>query len=149
MSREFLNLMRDFESLFGDDIFPEYKIKAKMRNEDKISAFSSIPSVNVFEDDDSYRYEIITPGLTKENIQISLEGHRLLFEGEVKKEKQEKGNYISKEYQYSKFKRELFLPKNVLTEKITAKSENGITNITVPKEQPVKKVPTKKIISVE
>ena len=54
MSNNFLNLMREFEGMFGEDIFPTYNnlmVKYKPLNRVKNNFNSNLPSTNVFEDE--------------------------------------------------------------------------------------------------
>jgi HSP20 family protein len=149
MSREFLNLIRDFESIFGRDSFPEYKMKLKMDDKKKVLHFnSSIPTLNLFESDDVYRYELVTPGLSKEDISIEISDNMLTFTGEGQTELPEGEKWIHNEYRHTKYQRILSLPKDINEDEIYAKSENGITKIFVPKKK-IKQKENKKIIKVE
>ena len=89
MSRTFLNLMREFEGMFGEDIFPSYnnlRVKYKPLNVVKTDLNSNLPSTNVFEDEWVYKFEIVTPGLTKEDLSIDINGDTLVFKGEKKEQ---------------------------------------------------------------
>jgi len=152
MSRNFLNLMREFEGMFGEDIFPAYnnlRVKYKPLNVVKTDLNSNLPSTNVFEDEWVYKFEIVTPGLTKEDLSIDINGDTLVFKGEKKEEKVEKGDYITKEYRYNKFERTFDIPSNVVSEDIYAKTENGITTIYLPKEKPTKTKSYKRKVSID
>lgn len=148
MSREFLNLIRDFESIFGRDSFPEYKMRVRMDDKEKVVKFnSSIPTLNIFESDDLYRYELVTPGLSKEDIKIEVSDNTLTFNGETHTEVSDGEKWLQSEYRHSKFHRVLSLPTDINIDEIYAKSENGITKIFVPKKK-TKQKDSKKIIKV-
>jgi HSP20 family protein len=161
MSTSFLKLIEEFDSMFGRDSFPNYNLKGRLNNGNKVLGFNSnIPSTNVFEDEWSYKYEIITPGISKENISIEINGEKenlsieingetLTFKGERKIEKTEKGDYVSKEYHYNKFYRTFEIPTNVVSEEIYAKTENGITTIYLPKEKPTKTKSYSRKVSID
>lgn len=152
MSRNFLNLMREFDSIFGEDIFPTYnnlRVKYNPLNVVKTDLNSNLPSTNVFEDEWVYKFEIVTPGLTKEDLSIDINGDTLVFKGEKKEEKVEKGGYITKEYRYNKFERTFDIPSNVVSEDIYAKTDNGITTIYLPKEKPTKTKSYKRKVSID
>lgn len=139
MRNNFLDLIKEFESMFGPDVFTNYNLSGKVNNTGKTLGYSSnLPSTNVFEDEWVYKYEIITPGLSKENLTIDIKGDTLIFKGEKKTEKIEKGEYVTKEYHFNKFYRTFEIPTNVVTDEVYAKTENGITTIYLPKEKPTK-----------
>lgn len=93
------------------------------------------------------------PGLTKDNVKVSVTEDGLVIEGERKEEKEEKGeeSYRS-ERSYGKFYRAVPLPEGVLLDKATAEIENGVLKINVPcaeakttrKEVPIKEAPPSK-----
>jgi len=150
MSTDFLKLIEEFESMFGRDSFPNYNIKGRLNNGNKALGFNSnFPYTNVFEDEWVYKYEIITPGLSKENLQIEINGETLTFSGERKDEKTDNGDYVSKEYRYNKFFRTFVIPTNVVSEEIYAKTENGITTIYLPKEKPTKTKSYNRKVSID
>ena len=111
-------------------------IKNKMDNKEYSY---NLPVTNIYEDDWSFRYELLTPGFTKKDINVSIENGSLSVEGERKDGKIERvmkeGGYISKEYHSTNFNRSFTLPYNIVCEEIHAKVENGITTIFLPKEK--------------
>jgi len=150
MSTSFLKLIEEFDSMFGRDSFPNYNLKGRLNNGNKVLGFNSnFPSTNIFEDEWVYKYEIITPGISKENLSIEINGETLTFKGECKIEKTEKGDYVSKEYHYNKFYRTFEIPTNVVSEEIYAKTENGITTIYLPKEKPTKTKSYSRKVSID
>jgi HSP20 family protein len=92
------------------------------------------PPVNIQETDQAFKLEVELPGLTKDDIQITLENSVLRLSGERKFEKDvQKENYHRIERAYGTFTRSFALPTQVETEKVEAKFENGVLTITVPK----------------
>jgi HSP20 family protein len=136
--------IRDF---FNDDFFhstfsidpTEFKQKVNdvIKNKMDNRGYShNLPVTNIYEDGWSFRYELLTPGFTKKDLNVSIENGTLLVEGERKTDdKLEEGSYISKEYHSTKFNRTFTLPDNVVCEEIHAKVKNGITTIFFPKEK--------------
>lgn len=91
-------------------------------------------SVNVIENDKDYLFEVAAPGFNKSNFDVTVDGDKLEISGNYSSENnEEEGNYKRREFSYSSFKRSFTLPKDVTQEDISAKYENGILNITVPK----------------
>ena len=108
-------------------------------------AHRTSPAINVKEDENGYVVELAAPGGKKEdfNVQIDAEGD-LKINLETKNETNEENtntHYLRREFSYSKFEQTLILPEDVEKEKISAKVENGILTIDIPK---VKKEEEKK-----
>lgn len=101
---------------------------------------STAPAINVAESPKDYFVEIAAPGMSKEdfNIQIN-EDNDLVIKMEKKNESQEDEKtakttrYLRREFSYSKYLQTLILPDDVDKKKISAKVENGILTITLPK----------------
>lgn len=93
-----------------------------------------VPSVNVREEEDRYLLELSAPGFDKKDISIAVEDDALTINGTVNEEKEGRtGNYVSREFRTGAFKRSFNLGKLIDSEKIAAKYENGILNVTLPK----------------
>ncbi len=152
MSKNFLNLMREFEGVFGNDVFPTYnnlRLRYTPLDRERSGFENNLPPTNVFEDDWVYKFEIVTPGLTKEDISIDIKGETLTFKASKEVNKTDKGGYITKEYHYNKFDRSFEIPTNVVSEEIYAKTENGITTIFLPKEKPTKTKSYKRKVNID
>jgi len=98
------------------------------------SAF--LPKVDIIENETSYELHVAAPGLSKEDFNIELNDNFITVSGERKflNEKNEK-NYHSIETQYGSFSRSFSLPENVDSSKINAKYNNGILELTIPKDE--------------
>ena len=104
--------------------------------------------MNVSETENDYTVELSVPGLTKENVKIELNDDILTVKGQKnEKESEQQDNYSYSEFSYSGFERSFTLPENVNTEEISAKHENGILKLTIPKLE-IKKVRSSKEIKV-
>ncbi|HEX9940597.1 MAG TPA: Hsp20/alpha crystallin family protein [Thermoanaerobaculia bacterium] len=98
-----------------------------------------VPPVDIQETADGYKLEAELPGLTKEDINITLENNVLRLSGERKFEKDvKKENYHRVERTYGAFSRAFALPQQVNPEGVCAAFENGILTITVPKAEQAK-----------
>jgi HSP20 family protein len=97
------------------------------------------PPVDIQETDDAYRIHAELPGLTKDDIQITLENNVLRLSGERKFEKDVKQeNYHRIERTYGTFTRSFALPTQVSSDKVEAKFDNGVLLIVVPKAEQAK-----------
>lgn len=98
---------------------------------------STLPAVNVMETENEYKVELAAPGLTKDDFNVHVdEDNNLVVNVEKKTEDSEKakdGRYLRREFSYSKFQRTLVLPDDVDKDNISAKVENGVLNIDLPK----------------
>lgn len=109
---------------------------------------ATLPAVNVIENDDEYRIEVAAPGLKKSDFNLNFENGRLTISSERKDERQEKSGdrFNRREFWYQSFQRSFTLSENVVnTGKISARYEDGILYITLPKRDEVKPKPAKAI----
>jgi HSP20 family protein len=102
---------------------------------------TSIPAVNIQEDNDYFHLEIAAPGLKKEDFKVTLEDDMLTISVqhiEENKEKSDKGRYTKREYSYQGFTRSFRLPDSCQNENINAQYIDGILHLTVPKKEEAK-----------
>ncbi|MEQ1587957.1 MAG: Hsp20/alpha crystallin family protein [Cyclobacteriaceae bacterium] len=97
---------------------------------------SFIPKVDIVETTEAFEVQLAVPGLTKEDFNIELNDNYLTVSGERKfsDEKKEK-SYHAIETHYGSFSRSFSLPENVDASKISAKYNNGILELTIPKDE--------------
>jgi HSP20 family protein len=102
----------------------------------EIGGFS--PRVDILDDDKRIVFKAEFPGIRKEDIKISVnEDKMLIISGTKRKEDQyEDMSYLRSERVYSDFKRSFVLPDNLDTDRIAAKYENGVLEISLPKVEP-------------
>lgn len=100
-----------------------------------------VPSIDISETEDQFLISAELPGMSKDDINISLENGRLAISGERSFETEEQGKkYHRVETKYGSFERSFQLPDNVDEESISATYENGLLNISIDKsEDKVKK----------
>ena len=109
-------------------------VPAVKNEKEGVNAF--VPSVNTREDDKGYIVEVDLPGIDKKDIKVNIdpENRTLTISGERKfKNEVKKEDYYKIESSYGKLMRTFTLPENVDIDKIDAKNENGVLNITIPK----------------
>ena len=95
------------------------------------------PAINVKEDYKCYTMEVAVPGIKKEycRININNDGNlEVAIENKLEhKDEDKKEHYIRREFSYSNYQQTYVLPENVEKDKISAKVENGVLTITMPK----------------
>ena len=98
---------------------------------------TSRPKMNVSESDADYEMELSVPGLSKEDLTISIDSENHLLVEMLKKEESKsedtQRHCLRREFGLMQFKQQFDLPENVKKERITAKVENGILRIVLPK----------------
>ena len=97
----------------------------------------STPRMNIMETKDNYKLELCIPGLTKEDVKLSIDAEGNLVVEMVKEnkveEKKEEMRYLRHEFSIEHFRQTVMLPDDIHKEQISAKVENGILDIVIPK----------------
>jgi HSP20 family protein len=107
---------------------------------------TTLPAVNIKEDDNGFEVEMAVPGMTKKDFKINLENNMLCISSEKKMEDEKKdGNYSRKEFSYQSFSRSFSIPDSADDGKINARYENGILFINIPKKEEAKPKPPRMI----
>jgi HSP20 family protein len=106
----------------------------------------NIPAVNIIEQKDDFKVSLAVPGMKKEDFKIDIDGNMLTISCEKEESKEEKDKkFTRKEYNYSSFSRSFTLPDEINREKIEAKYEDGVLNISLPRKEEAKKLTAKHI----
>jgi HSP20 family protein len=120
---EIFNIRNDFDRLLG-------------RSETQVSAWC--PVVDVRETQDQLMLQAELPGVTADDVDVSVENGVLTISGEKKqevREGEEGSNYHLVERRYGRFERRFTLPRTVDAEKVAANYESGILTVTLPKAE--------------
>ena len=114
---------------------------------------SQTPAVNVYEDEKQFRMEIAAPGMVKEDFHVHIgEDNTLVVSVEKKTNDEEKdahGRYLRREFSASKFSQAFILPDEVDRENISAKVENGVLTVALPKKTEEQKAKTLRQIEIQ
>ncbi len=96
------------------------------------------PRVDIIDEDETIIVKADLPGIRKEDVNISVNEDRILTIKGVKRRDDRFGemSYIRSERIYSEFNRSFALPDSSDIEKISAKFENGVLILTIPKTEP-------------
>ncbi|MDO8896442.1 MAG: Hsp20/alpha crystallin family protein, partial [Bacteroidales bacterium] len=102
---------------------------------------------NIKEDENGFEVEMAAPGFEKKDFKIDLNNNLLTISSEkkIENETKEGQQFTRREYSYQSFSRSFTLPNLVDSEKITAKYENGILKVAIPKKEEAKPKPIKQI----
>jgi HSP20 family protein len=108
-------------------------------------AASPVAPVNIRETAEGYELEMAAPGLSKSDFQLKIEGDTLTisFEHQTDQKKetgstQSQSEWIRREFTYQSFQRHFELGDTVDREKISARYDNGILYLTLPKKENVR-----------
>lgn len=93
-----------------------------------------IPKADVIETDKEITIKVDVQGCKPENIEAELTDDSLIIKGKTEEEKEEKdARFYRRERSYGEFYREIPLPANVDSEKVTCEVRNGTMVVTLPK----------------
>ena len=105
---------------------------------------TTAPAVNVKEDEKAYTMEVAAPGIKKEYCRVSLneDGNlSIAIENKMEhKEEDKKQHYLRREFSYTNYQQSYSLPEDVVKDMISARVENGILTVTLPKQEKEAKV---------
>ena len=95
------------------------------------------PEVNIFETKEGYLLEAEMPGVSKDGLEITLEGNELTIIGRRRPE-QQVGEPLFRECHAYDYRRMFELDPAIDTSKVSAKIEQGVLTLTLPKSEKVK-----------
>jgi HSP20 family protein len=129
-----------FEDVFGRELF-------NWENSNFSRTSTTLPSVNIKETAENYEVEVAAPGMDKKDFKVTLDGNLLLISSVKENQYTSKEEaFTRREFSYQSFQRSFELPKNVVDEdKISARYENGLLLLTIPKLEEVKQKPPRMI----
>ena len=118
------NLPNIFERMMDDNFFFDY------------NSNGLTPYVDINESNDAFMISADLPGIEKSDIEVKVEEGNLIINANRhidKSDNNEKFHY--NERRFGTFSRSFKLPKTVKEEKITAKLDNGVLSIVIPKAE--------------
>jgi HSP20 family protein len=121
-----------FNNFFRNDYHADYA-----------KSCASNPATNVFETEKEFKIEVLLPGFTREDLSLNVHKNVLSIKVEKEtKETDENYKYVRREFGAENFEKQYRLPKSVDVEKISAKFEDGVLNVELPKkEEALEKAP--------
>jgi len=121
------DVMADFPRLFGRDRLADVPLAWH-------------PAVDVYEDNEHVFVRMDLPGLSKDDIDISFDGHILSITGRREEEKSEDSScYWSRERFRGEFHRYVHIPAEVMSEDLKATFTDGVLEVMLPKAERAKR----------
>jgi HSP20 family protein len=96
-----------------------------------------LPQVNIFEEENGYSLEAEMPGVSKDGLEVQLEGNELTILGHRHDPKYQ-GEVIFRESQDADYRRVFELDPTIDTSRIVAKMDQGVLMVTLPKSEAIK-----------
>ncbi|MFO7890596.1 MAG: Hsp20/alpha crystallin family protein [bacterium] len=99
-------------------------------------SMKTFPLVNLWSDDDEALLKAELPGMSRNDINITVQNNMLTIEGNRKLETlRENEDYHRRERGYGNFKRTIRLPFAVDSDKIKAEVSNGVLTVNLPRRE--------------
>jgi len=93
------------------------------------------PNIDISENDGTIELILDMPGTDRDSVEITAENNTLTIEGHCGINAPEGYELVSREYNTGKYRRDFTLSNDVDSEKIKARSKNGVLQITIPKRE--------------
>ena len=133
-----------FPTVFDDFLNTDFVFDDFLNTDFMPRANSTAPAVNVKESEKAYTMELAAPGIKKEYCRVSIndEGNlTIAIENKAEHKHEDKHHhYLRREFSYSNYEQNYTLPDDVVKDQISAKVEDGILTITMPKAEQKQKV---------
>ena len=102
----------------------------------------NMPPVNIQENSNAFQIDVVAPGLQKQDFKLNIQDGVLSIAYEKTNEEENKSEKMHRqEYTFKSFKRSFTIDEGVDANAVSAKYENGILQITLPKKEEVKLQP--------
>jgi HSP20 family protein len=115
-----------------DDLFDDFFREFFRRGDVEVDVME--PAAEVAESEQDVTVKMQVPGVTKDQLHVTIGDDEVSVRGEVRKETEEKKkNYYRQEIRYGAFQRTVALPAEVDGEKAKAELKDGMLKIVLPK----------------
>jgi HSP20 family protein len=98
-----------------------------------------LPAIDVIDRDTEVIVRAQVPGLTAEDLEVTVSEQNLTLRGHKQTESEETGEFYHREISSQEFVRTISLPAAVDVDKATANCKDGVLEITLPKREVVRK----------
>lgn len=124
LQQEFDRVVHAFNDWF------DYPSSTSQRFEDLVLS----PFVDIIEDDKHFKVEVEMPGMSEDNVKVSISDHTLYITGEKStSSKDENKNYLMREIHYGRYHRSVHLPDYLETDNAKATFKKGMLWVVIPK----------------
>jgi HSP20 family protein len=121
----FRDLESQFNRMFGD-----------WTCDSGVMASGWTPSVDLRENENGYTVDVDVPGMKKEDIELAVVDNVVTISGERKDDRESGENgYRRTERRYGKFQRSFEVPGGFDAAKVTARYEDGVLHVALPKRE--------------
>ena len=129
-----VRVSRGFDRLF-EDVWGSF-----LANGQRAGVSSrTLPAMNIWEDGDKFVAELEVPGMKIGELEMLVKGDELSIKGERQVEETKEGvTYLRRERVNRSVQGTVRLPAEVDVEKVEARLEDGILNVTLPKAEKAK-----------
>ena len=125
--RNLFNFHNEVGRIFGD-LFASHE----ERTETEAPVWT--PTVDISETENGYEIRAELPGISEDDVNVSVTGNVLTVKGEKRQEAETEGkNYHRVERRYGNFQRSFTLPRHVETDAIKAEFKDGVLTLGIPK----------------
>lgn len=132
-THDFDSIFDDFRKQFDDLVWrpPRFGIMPR-----EFTRSNRMPAIDFIDKGDAFQLVAELPGVSKEDLDISISDNHIDIKAQHKDEKkEEKDNYLYQERSYMNFHRSLEFPEEILADTAEAKLEDGVLTISLPKKQ--------------
>ncbi len=105
---------------------------------DNLESSTFAPPMDVVETNDEIVCHLEVPGISRDDLDIRVEGNLVIITGEKKaqlQQGQKEGGFRSVERRYGRFERSFSLPRNLNASAVRASYDNGILTVVLPKAE--------------
>lgn len=145
MFENMLKEMNEFDRIFG--LRHHIPVLERFSGFPEVEEFETLePAVDIVDKGDKFEVTADVPGIPKENLDVNVTDNEIEIKGNFEEEKkEEKKNYIKRERRAKSVYRCVSLPEEIIPDEASAKMENGILKISLPKKKPTEEPKAKKI----
>ena len=127
---DLFSMQKEIDRMFGN------VLRSGLHEENAFALTAWSPAVDITEHQNEYLVKMELPGVSKDDVKISIQDNVLTVHGEKKQEKESKdAQYHRMERSWGSFDRSFTLPSSVKADGIDAVYKDGILSVTLPKAE--------------
>lgn len=117
-------------------LHPQANTATPVNGQNNGREYTAVPAVSVYEEPSHWQVQVDMPGVPKENAQINTEDNYLTITGR-RNRVESTGRKLYREIRAVDYRRTFELPSTVDVSRISARMENGVLTVTLPKVEKV------------